>query len=393
MLIHEKNNCVFFLFVCFISHSNETNDINKISKIENLIIKNKKDSATILLSEIKSSEYKKLLNKIVSNNSLTLKDYYLFFSTIYNNKNIDCLELSNYINKNVGIPLNKNKISVDYVFIKHEQIMYLSNSEYLDNANQEMLKLRKYINSFDIRNTKVQLLSAYSKTYDIILSLIQSDYHKGINLIEENLKLAKKHNDKKLEALSYFLMSDFAMSENNHNKYILLCEKSYELEKTFERKSNFYFANIIHLIDALIYKGGENKKALILLDEIYNNAQIRAESYSLFAKYLSFLEKDSKEKINIFQKFKVKNTKEFCKLVRENGVRQLSSQDLYFLLIECSAALEKDDFLKEAIRYQESAVYLNRVIYGKELSNSIANYKTSIEVEQKEELKAKKIID
>lgn len=63
------------------------------------------------------------------------------------------------------------------------------------------------------------------------------------------------------------------------------------------------------------------------------------------------------------------------------------------MLIECSAALEKDDFLKEAIRYQESAVYLNRVIYGKELSNSIANYKTSIEVEQKEELKAKKIID
>ncbi len=362
-----------------VGQSNQLNikDKNLINRIEELILNKKLDSVSSYSSQVKNkNNYLSILLKISSGKKVTYKEQEQFINEVSNRNSIDYNLVASFINKEVAIPKNKTNLNLDYVFIKINQITRIRNEGDLDKSSALNEELLKYIDSFDSEDEKVILAKAHASFHNIVMHLIQNKIEKGVALINENIKVGEKYNDKALIVKSLYHLCDFLLEEGKLQEYIDASEQSLSLEKEIGKKTEYHLSILIHLIDAYLHKGGHEERVEELLAEIYNNPETRPESYSLYAKYLSVLDTNSPIKKNIFEKFKVNNTVEFAKLADLESKEVLTSNNYYYVLYECANALEKDGFLKEALDFQRRGVLLTRKIYSEDLSKSLANFET-----------------
>ena len=253
----------------------------------------------------------------------------------------------------------------------------------LDKASLEQKKLENYINKFKDSDKDVKRAKIKINTHPIVMYLIEKDVKKGKELCLKSLDKARALNDKELEITFLYHLSDFLVLERKLDEYIKVSEESLEIEKQLPKKSVYYHATLEHLVDAYIFKGGNNKRAIVLIDILNTDEDTRIYTYGLYLKLINRLEKTSSFKKEILQRFEVKNIAE---LITKFEVlsQKLSSNDLLRFYGDCSSVLENYGFYKKAIEYKDKSVKLNQKIYSEELSNSLANFKTAQAVKETE---------
>lgn len=374
---------VIFLFI-FINNlqGQEKNKNYYSNKVEEFILEKKLDFASYFLDSIANQSYKKSLSKFVAGSKITYAEYYTLISRLGNRQSIKYNKISNFINSEVIEPSDKN-INLDYTEIKWTQISKLRDEVGLDEASFVQKKLEDYINQFNDNDPKVLKIKTKIKTHPVVMLQIEGNIKKGKALINECLEVAKKLNDKELEIIFLYHLTDFLLLEGKLQEYIDVSEKSLLLEKQLSQTTNYYYSIIEHLIDAYVYKGGHSDRVIHLINILYKNPSTKINSYPLYAKIVSKLDKNSSLKNSILKQFNVKTVPELTSKFKELG-KDLNPNDFYYLINESSRALAQHGYYDLAINYKDQAIRITRKIYSQDLANSLANYKTELAVKEKE---------
>ena len=374
---------VFFLFVSnLIAQEITISQKNLIQKVEVLILNDELDSVAVFLKQLDKNDYTSILNKLNNREELTYVEYGSFLKSVTIKQSINYLSVSNFINDFVKEPTNLNKINVNYVNIKWSQVSSLRDEVTLESANIEHEKLENYVSKFDDTDEDVLRAKTRITTHPIVMFNIKQDIQ-GKELCLESIESARKLKDVKLEIIFLYYLTDFLVIEGKLQEYIDVCEQSLELEKKLPEKTDFHNAILEHLIDAYIYKGGNNERVKRLLSEIYEDEKSRIDSYELYAKFVSELDKNSPQKKEILDKFDAENVLALIGKFKDLG-KNLNRHDYANLISGCAKALVVHGFYKEGIRYKDSQIQLVKNIYSKDLSETLANYKTDIAVKEKE---------
>ncbi len=381
-----KNIFVVVIFMLYSGFVYSQARINKeldtaltISKVENFIIDKQLDSARVYCSQLKKNEYVALLNRIIDNKQ-SYSDYHQLVRKI-NNRNTTDLTYFDKLISNIPIPKN---IDLDYVYLNWLYITKLRNNSNIEKASLENSKLEKYINQFNPSNVDVVKANLLLCTHQIVLYIIEKNVKDGKELCLKNLEKARELNDNTLQIIFLNHLCDFLIEERNLDGYIENSELSLSLESDSNEKSPYYTQTIEKLIDAYNYKGGYENRVYELLLILYNNPNSRLASFSLFADFLSNLDKTSPITKEIFELFNVSSYVSFCEFTEAATKGKIDDNLFYYVLDFNSKLLESKGFLNEAIAYKDKSIVLTRKIYSEDLSNSLANYRTEQAIKQKE---------
>lgn len=372
----------FLFFITLYSAQSEKKSRNYIYESEKFIIQKKKDSAAFFLRKAPKNNYSLILKKINENQKVTYKEYDTFLNRISNRQTIKYKLISDFISNNVKEPNNKNKINTYFVNIKWVQVNKLRDEIGLEAANRVQKKLETYVNKFD--NKEIDVIKAKTKitTHPIVMYYIKQDF-KGKELCLKSIETARKLKDIELEVTFLYYLTDFLIIEGKLKEYIDISENCLELIKKLGKETPFYYATIEHLIDAYIYKGGEESRVLELLETLYNEPDLKIHSYNYYAKFLTKIDKNSLQKKKILNKFNVSNTLELVEKFRVLG-KDLNRHDYQKLIGSSAKALIKHGFYQKGDYYKDSQIQLIKNIYSKDLSETLANYKTEQAVKEKE---------
>ncbi|MBN2868301.1 MAG: sensor histidine kinase, partial [Flavobacteriaceae bacterium] len=245
-------------------------------------------------------------------------------------------------------------------------------------------ELEKYVQSLNQNNQEVIIANAYLDFHDIVLFLIQNKNEEAKALLDKNLSVAKKFNDKPLQIASLYYSCNYYMNVQNLQEYINTCESIIKLEEKLPQHTQYYRGTLMNTIDAYVYKGGYENEVDTLLLKLYSNPKTREDSYPFYAKYLKYLSLESERVNKIFNQFEVNNILEFGEKIKVLAKPKLNTNDYYYIYYDMGEALEKHGYLKEALKYQRDAVALNKQIYSEDLSKSLANFQTQQAVKEKE---------
>ncbi|WP_338359561.1 sensor histidine kinase [Yeosuana marina] len=383
---HFLVSLTFLLFIYDNSQSQENFSANDsiINKIESYILYEQLDSVSHLIPKLDKTSYLESLIRIYKNNKPTYSDYYEFISSLTDQLAIDFRDVSNYINTNIKEPAITDDINLDYVNILWIQVSKLRDEASIGEASAEQEKLENYISQFNqnnVNNIKAELLAS---THQIVLYQIQEDIKSGKELCLKNLQKARNLGDGKLEIVFLYHLCDFYVLERKLDEFIEASEQSLEIEKKLPNHSPYYIGTVKHLLDAYIYKGGYDKKVEELLKQLYVNHETKADSYSLYAKYIGTLNTNSPKTQSIFEQFEVSNLLDFCKKIENLGEKALNPNDFFQVLNESSNALAKHGFFNESLEYKNKCIQLTRKIYSQDLAQSLSSFKTKQAIKEKE---------
>ncbi len=358
---------------------------NKTEQVEDLILMNKLDSAELILSSIPSSAYLLILDKIIKKENPDYMDFYLFVESILSRETAQYELLSKFIDTRVFMPEESLEINMNYVKIKRLQALALRD-ELLDLAesSKKNEELEKYIARFNPEQNDVKRARILASTHDIVMAQIQQNLEKGKALCYENEVISKQLNDTSLLILSLYHLTDFLLYENKLDEYIQISEQCYELDSGRSVKSDYHIGNLMHLINAYIFKGGYKSRVSSLLKELYDSPKGKKNSYSLYAQFLSTLPVDDAITKQILQMFGVNTVYEFCELIAHEAEKKLNLNELFHVINESSKALVNAGFYEEAIVYSNQANIITRKIYTEELAQNLAEYETNLVLMEKE---------
>ncbi|UAM97608.1 sensor histidine kinase [Polaribacter litorisediminis] len=352
-------------------------------KVERYIIENKLDSAAYYLDlKIEQGRYYDFYRNIINNKPVSYSEFYSFISGLGNRRSQSYDQISNFINRHVIEPTNTKNINLEYVEIKWTQISKLRDEVSLDKASVEQHKLEQYINKFSDSNKDVLRAKTKIKTHPIVMYLIQND-PKGKELCLEALETARKLNDKQLEIMFLYHLSDFLVNERKLDEYIAISEKGLELQEELAATSPYYHSTIEHLIDAYIFKGGHNERVISLIGILFNDPDTKKFTYVLYIKLIGKLQKDEFLKKKILNKFDAKDIPTLIENL-EVLAKDLSPNDLNQFYKVSSNTLATYKFYDLALRYKDKNINNTKKIYSEDLSNSLANYKIQQVVKEKE---------
>lgn len=383
-----------FLFLLLITQSLFSQEIidssdnigsnkDSIYKVEKYLLYKEQDSAIALIKKLKKSSYVNVLSRIAANKKPSYLDYTEFINSIADNPKLPYQSVSDYIKLNVKEPVNEKGINLDYVKIKVNQVSKLRDDVSIEVASEIQTELDNYINAFNSNNNDVKKAKIYASIHQIVLYIIQEEIEKGKKICLENFDEAEKLGDKELMIMSLYYLCDFLVLENKLNEYIENCEKSLELEKELKKHSPYYIGTLVHIIDAYIYKGGEDEKVKLLLRELYNEKGSTQQSYSLYAKYLGTIDLESSDAKDIFHLFNVTDIIAFSNLTSKLGEETLNPNDQYQLIREISKTLENHNYLRESVAYKDRSIVQIKKIYTQDLANSLSSYKVNQAVKEK----------
>ena len=375
-------NFTLLLFSIVTIGQNTLTNLTVKHKVEDFILHKKLDSAKYYLKILEKDDYYTVLNKLVNNKELTYKEYYRYTSNLSNRQSVDYQKVSDYINKNIVKPID-SKINLYYFEIIWTQVYKLRDEVALDKAAEKQKELEAYLDSFNPFDENVIKAKLKSTTHPLVLYQIQGDVENGKKLCLESLQKSEELNDKELQIIFLYHLSDFLIIEGKLQEYIDVSEKSLKIEEELPYKSSYYYSTIEHLINAYVYKRGHNDRVIKLINILYNNNHRRIHTYSLYAQLVASLDKKSDLKNQILQKFKVDNVAELIAKLKDLG-KDLNPNDTYNLLNYGSKALANHDYKDLALDYKDLAVQSIRKTYSKELSESLANFKTDIAVKEKQ---------
>jgi len=377
-----------FIFILFqisaIKGQTNVRSVDSLKKIEQFLISTQLDSVKHYLEFQKPSHYVRLLSDITNDKDLDYTEYQTFLDSLSRRLDINYLEVSDFINRRVAVPSSSDIVAIKYTKIKYNQISELRNLGNLNEASAENQKLESYLSTFDQEQREVKIQNAYAQIHTSVMYYIERDLEKGKLILENNLALARSLGHIELEIASLYYLADYLVLDGNLESFIKMGEQTLALEKKLKKRSPYYLATIQHLLNGYIFKEGEDERVLTLLDELYDSPTERPDSYSLYAQFLSTLDESSLSRKQIYDTFKVSNSKEFVDKIVADGEAKITPNGFYYLLMEGSKVLERDGYFTEALRLQERSNVLTREIYSEDLAKSLANYQTKIAVKDKE---------
>ncbi len=373
---------LFFISFLLIGQQKKAPQSEFINKVEDFILIKAYDSAAFFLKNIDKSDYKIILEKIVSEKEVSYKEYNTFFSKLSDRTSVKYERVSNFIDENVKFP--QNNIFEEWFFrIKCDQIYSLRDDVSVEKASEKFKEIEKYLSNFNQNDNTIQKATLRIQTHPIVLYLIEKDVEKGKKLALDCLEKSKELKDIELQIIFLYHLSDFLVIEGKLQEYIDISEESLKLENQLKEKSPYYFAILQHLIDAYIFKGGNTEKVFSLIEELYNDPTFKIQTYALYLKLLGRPNTDSSIRDEILKKFEVKNVKELVEKFKILG-KDLNSNDFFKVLFEGSRALENNQFFKEALAIKDESIFLTRKIYSQDLSKSLADFKVENAVEDKQ---------
>lgn len=375
---------IFFVFFSITTVFSQTQIKKQYEQIEDFVLKQQIDSAQFYLNKLKEpSDYAKLIEKVISSESLTYKEYNQFLARLWNRPGINFNEVSNFVNSTIEPPTNFKEIDPEYIELKWIQVTNLREATNLAAASEEQTILDNYIERFDQRDEKVQEAKLKVSTHQIVMYQIQRDVVKGKKLCLENLESARKLQNKRLQITFLYHLSDFLMIEKNLDEYIKVCEEALKIEEHLNPKSSYHIGIVEHLIDSYIYKGGYAQRVKELLDALYDNPQNRFNSYQYYAKLLGKNPNDKLLIQDILKKFEVKNIAEFAVKIINESESKITPNDYLQLLFDASEALAAHKFYDLALKVKQNLIFLTRKTYSEDLAKTLASYETAQAVKQK----------
>ena len=382
----NKIKCFLFLFFSvFLFQVKAQTEKSNIEKVEQYILQQQKDSAKVFLSKIKdNSGYTTILEGIVNNSDLSISSYKVFIDSVTNSQSHQYGLISKFIDNSIKQPAS-NVFNEDYFYIKLNQISVLrDDAKTIDQSSKINEELEKYVQNLNQNKQEVIIANAYLDFHDIVLFLIQNKNEEAKALLDNNLSVAKKFNDKPLQIASLYYSCNYYMNVQNLQEYINTCESILKLEEKLPQHSQYYRGTLMNTIDAYVYKGGYENEVDALLLKLYSNPKTREDSYPFYAKYLKYLSLESERVNKIFNQFEVNNILEFGEKIKVLAKPKLNANDYYYIYYDMGEALEQHGYLKEALEYQRDAVALNKQIYSEDLSKALANFQTQQAVKEKE---------
>ncbi|WP_189663277.1 MULTISPECIES: sensor histidine kinase [unclassified Polaribacter] len=379
-----KTPCtIFFFLITLTSYSQSAKKIDKyIQKVENFIIYNQPDSASFYLKKLQDNSYTAVLSRIIKNKEVTYAEYEEFTSKLADYQIIDYEFISNYINRAVKKPIDSKNINLEYVYLKWVQISDLRDEATLEAASSEQSKLEDYIDKFDKTDKDVLKAETRIKTHPIVMFLIEKDLENAKELVLKSLKISEDLEEIELQIYFLYHYAEVLVLERKLDEFIKTNERCLLLEEKLPKRSAYYYFIVANLINAYIYKGGNNERAVILLDELYNSSS-KNITYIYYAQLISNLDKNAILKKEILDKFQAQDVSDLASKFIKLGNR-LNPNDSFKLVNMNSKALAAHGFYTEAIAYKEKAIEIIRKIYSEDLSKSLAKYKTEQALKVKE---------
>jgi two-component sensor histidine kinase len=330
------------------------------------------------------SEVKGILKRVTSANNISYEDYKTFVTHVSSEKMVEAPILSAYIQKNVEEPTNKDQINYAYVVIKWVEISWLMNDSHLEIAAEQQAKLEKYITKFDLDDIEVKRANILAASYHLVMCQISKDGERGTKMCLENETVAKEIKDTNLIIMSLFFYADFMIGKGDIDEFIRVSEESLELDSKLENRSFYYSPTALHLIDAYLYKGGKEKEALMLLNTLYDDPNLRKQTYSYYPQYLASIAIPSPKSDAIFQKFGVDDLNGFANKLFRISEDEVNARELYYVLWKLSEMFANHEQLEVALEYSLRANEELRKTYSQELSKSLASYETNLLKQQQE---------
>lgn len=355
--------------------------------VEAFIVDFKLDSARHALTSCSTTDkaYAEILKGLSEKKVLNSSQYLDFFSSVSNRTDIDHFKLYDFFITELPKP-SRSTFDYDFSQLYWMIINCLRNESAFEETELLQDEFVEYVSSFDSTLPDVRKAKILVDAHAVVMKVIERN-PEGLALSEKSEKEALALGDTNLIILTLYNRCDLLIFKGKLDEYIQVSRQCYELDKARKKKSYLYFANIVHLIDALVYKGGEDEFVLELLEEFYNSDR-RELSYSLFAKYLGYSSPNSEQAQLIFEKFQVTSIQEFCDTIKAMGEPLLNPSDYWHLLSECALTLEKYGEFEYALKYQGKLIGVTKAIYAKDLSKSIANHQSKL-VEREKELELK----
>ena len=376
---------LFFISFSIVCQQKEFSQEEIRTKIEDLILSKELDSASYFLKNLEKSDYKVILEKIVTKGELSNKEFNTLFLNLRNRTSIKYERISNFIDEKIETPDSKN-FNEDYFQIKCDQIYSLRDDVSVEKASEKHRELENYLSNFNKNDIVIQKATLRLQTHPIVLNLIERNVDDGKKLVLDCLAKAKELKDVELQIMFLYHLTDFLVLEGKLQEYIDISEESLALENQLQTHTPYYYAILQHLIDAYIYKGGYTEKVLNFIDELYNDATYKIQTYALYLKLLGKPDTDTSIRDEVLQKFEVNDVNELLEKFKILG-KDLNPNDFYKLLFEGSKALVNNNFLEEALEVKDQSIALTRKIYSQDLSQSLADFK----VEQVEKSKQQEI--
>lgn len=374
---------VVILFSISIAGQEATQQEEFKKKVENFILQNEIDSANYYLNRLDTSNYKLILEKVVSEEIPSYQEYYTFFSNLTNRNSLTYEIVSDFLDQTIKTP--ETNIFNEFFFrIKCDQIYKLRDNVSIEKASEKYAEIEKYISKFDEKDIQIQKARLRIQTHPIVIYQIKREVEKGKKLVLESLKKSRELKDIELQIMFLYHLSDFLILERKLQEYINVSEEGLKLEEQLPKKSPYYLATLQHLIDAYIYKGGYNDKIMSLIGELYNNSTFRIQTFSLYLDLISNSIKTPEIKNEIFKKFEVNDLKELVEKFQTLG-KDLNSNDYNQLLYFSSKVLESNNFLREALAFKDKTIAHTKKIYSEDLSKSLANYQVAQAIKTKQQ--------
>lgn len=389
---------VLFLGSSFYNWSQSKQDsVLRVSAI--FILEGDRESAFLALKkdlDAKSSEFGDLLFRLTQNQNLSYQEYFEYFKFIKNNTNstLNYYHLYDAVTQWVEEP-KSDQINLAYVKVLRLVESIISSNGELDLAQELQVKLKNYVAKFNGNGINERKARIYSELSEMTLLVIQRDGVEGLKRIEPLVNQAKAMKDVDLIiATNYYKCEFITILEQDLDEFIRISKECYELDEGREEKSVYFVENLMHLLDAMIYKGGQTDEVLELLEKMYANPDVRVKSYSFYAKLLYSVEENRKKEVaqRAFQTFGVSNIRGFAKIVHEESEQNVPPVEYFYVLLETARALNAFGDSDEALRFMNGAIDVNRAVYSTELANTLANHKAAtIRMEAEAEKKASEL--
>ncbi|UTW63154.1 sensor histidine kinase [bacterium SCSIO 12741] len=363
-------------------------------RVEQLLITQRFDSARIYTEDWdlnQASDYQKSLRELAVNEELDYEPFHSFVTKMSTRAYIQTSSLDSFIQSKLKVPSSKESINIDWIDIQFYYTQSFRNSANLKQANIENEKILNYLNQFDESDEGYTHGIIKYNIHQIVSALIQKDIEKGKLLCEENTQRAIGIKDTNLIIACQYHLCDFIMLEGDLQGYIDISRKCFEMDQAMKSKSQYFHANVIHLVDALIYAGDPDGDVLDLLDILYNHPRIRPDSYTLYAKYVARFPPGSPEVNNLLEKMGHSSLEEFADESFKISKKAHNLNDQYHMVQELSRLLIAHGSIEKGIYFKDLSIQLTQEMYGEEMSKALSeNEINQVRIEKEHEVALEK---
>lgn len=365
-------------------------------QIEYFILTEQLDSARFYLniSEDKvDSDYTDELKKLSSNQELSFKQYHSVINHWLNDHSIKKELVYNFVENKVIQPAIESGLI--YAYIETKWLVILSHSEdgQFDQAIKKNNELLSYVANFNPNSRDVKRAKILLSALNYIQLLISVNSEDGINLCSEQLKIAEKVQDTNLIVMIHYFWSEYYILEQNLDQFFYHTNLAISLDEERNAKSPFYSDNVVNLVDALCYTGGEEKKVFLLLENLFLNDKYKNLTYSYFPKLLSSIDTNSLYCDKVFDLFEADNVVELASILESRGSDECSPNEYRYIVMACGRALHHFGRHEESTKFMERAIYYTSQVYSEKFLAQISEIETQKLRQQKEaEVKEEKLI-